>query len=428
MKQIETTSSLRRLFNAALESGLNMLLRCLTLASKFFLMVYLAKVLPTEQLGIYALFTVTVSYALYICGLDFYTYTQREMLSAPLEKWGEIIRNQFIFYGVVYLFVLPIMLLIFIFDVLPWKIIGWFYLLLTLEHLSQELSRLLVTCGRVTLTSITLFFRCGAWVFVVVSIYKYNPDLKELWPIWAGWSLGVSVSIVVAMVPLSRIIGQCPKKITTDWQWIFKGLKKASQLLIGTLALRGLFTFDRYFLDLYAGKTQVAIYSFYMSIANAMMTFADAGIVTKIYPKIIVAYKSGKYDEFQRLLKALTIGIISLYAAFLVVMILIINQVLSYVGKDTYSDQIIILWILFLAMAIFSLSLVPHYSLYAHGNNRSIAIASILAFAAFIVSSALFKPNFGTIEASISILIATTTLGLTKFMIMRKKTRKSRLI
>ncbi|MGD9686123.1 MAG: oligosaccharide flippase family protein [Desulfobacter sp.] len=405
---------------AMLDSGLNMALRGLTLASKFFLMVYLAKVLPPEQLGVYGLFTVTISYALYFCGLDFYTYAQREMLSLPRDQWGTIIRNQFAFYGVVYLVVLPLLLLVFVAGVLPWQMIGWFYLLLTLEHLSQELSRLLVACGKVTLTNIVLFFRSGAWVFAVIAIYRYNPDIDELWPIWTGWSCGVAFSMLIAIYAVRRLVGQLPAKVPIDWHWIRKGLKTAGQFLVGTLALRGLFTFDRYFLDLYAGKSAVGVYSFYMSFANAMMAFADAGIISKMYPKIVVAYRTGRYEEYKDNLKKLGMGIIALYFSCLLVLLVVVKPVLHYIGKDIFSSQIGILWVLLAAMAVYSLSLIPHYALYAHGSDRQITFASVFALFIFVISAIFLTPSYGTVGISFSIFISMVGLLAIKGEIARR--------
>lgn len=405
---------------AMLDSGLNMALRGLTLASKFFLMVYLAKVLPPEQLGVYGLFTVTISYALYFCGLDFYTYAQREMLSLPRDQWGGVVRNQFAFYGVVYLFVLPLLLLVFVAGVLPWQMLGWFYLLLTLEHLSQELSRLLVACGKVTLTNIVLFFRGGAWSFAVIALYKYKPEVKELWPIWTGWSCGVAFSMLIAIYAVRRLVGQLPARVPIDWHWIRKGLKTAGQFLVGTLALRGLFTFDRYFLDLYAGKSAVGVYSFYMSFANAMMAFVDAGIISKMYPKIVVAYRTGKHQEYKQNLRKLGVGIIVLYSSCSLGLIIIMKPVLHYIGKDVYADQISILWILLPAIGFYGLGMVPHYALYAHGSDRAITLASILSLVILLGSCFFIIPILGLMGASLSFFISMLAFGVIKIVFARR--------
>jgi len=398
----------------ALDSGLNMTLRGLTLVSKFFLLVYLAKVLPPEQLGVYGLFTVTIGYALYLMGLDFYTYAQREMLSLPKSAWGGIIRNQFMFYALVYLVVLQLLLLVFVAGLLPWQMLGWFYLLLTLEHLSQELCRLLVACGKVTMANVTLFFRGGAWVFAVVLIFWTNPEMHGLTAIWAGWSVGVAVSIVIALMGVRKVVGPMPENTVTDWRWVQRGLKTASLFLVGTLAIRGLFTFDRYFLDLYAGKSAVGVYSFYMGIANAMMAFADAGVISRLYPRIVAAFRGGRYEEYRQYLKKLAGGIVLLFVTFSLGLFVTIGPVLHYIGRDVYLEQIATLWILLAAMGVYTLGLVPHYALYARGADRSVVVASVLAVVVFVCMTLYLTPQGGATGMALSLLVGVGCLGAMK--------------
>lgn len=400
----------------ALDSGVNMLLRGFTLVSKFFLLVYLAKILAPEQLGIYGLFTVTVSYSLYLLGLDFYTYAQREMLSLPRTAWGGIINNQFMFYGVVYLVMFPLLLLVFFVGWLPWQMIGWFYLVLTFEHISQELYRLLVTCGRVTMANVTLFFRGGAWVLAVLLLFKIKPEIHSLTPIWACWSLGVAISIGIAIIAVRKEIDSPTGHIPTDWVWVRRGLKVATPFLIATLALRGLFTLDRYFLDLYEGKSAVGIYSFYMGIANAMMAFADAGIISRLYPRIIAAYSSGNYEEYRRHLKKLAGGIIILFVFFSLCLFLTIKPLLLYIGREVYLEHINTLWILLGAQGVYCLALVPHYALFAHGADQAIAVASVLSVIVFVGAAIFLIPHMATLGIALSVLCGMMCLGILKMV------------
>lgn len=414
---VEKIKAIKAIVKFALDGGLNMALRGLTLASKFFLLIYLAKVLPPEQLGVYGLFTATVSYSLYLLGLDFYTYVQREMLSLPRTNWSRIIRNQFLFYGVVYLLVLPLLLLVFVVGLLPWQMIGWFYLILSLEHLSQELGRLLVVCGKITLVNVSLFFRGGAWVLAVLAIFRANPEVQTLSAIWAWWSVGVLISIIIAIYGVRTSIGPMPIKAENDWLWARRGLKVAAQFLLGTLALRGLFTFDRYFLDLYAGKSAVGVYSFFISIANALLAFADAGVISRLYPRIVAAYRIGRYEDYKQYLKKLTIGIVVLFVSFSLGLVLTIKPVLHYIGRQAYIEQIGTLWVLLVAMGIYCLGLVPHYALYPRNADRAIAVVSLLSAAIFFVAAICLTPKNGPTGMAISVLIGVTCLGFAKLII-----------
>ncbi|BDV43445.1 hypothetical protein GURASL_23680 [Geotalea uraniireducens] len=396
----------------------NIILRGLTLVSKFFLLVYLAKVLDPIDIGIYGLFTATVSYSHYLLGLDFYTYAQREMLSIRKDLWGKLILNQFAFYGSVYLVMLPFLLLVFLTGLLPWHIAGWFYLVLSLEHISQELCRLLVICSRVTLANVTLFFRGGAWVYVVVTLFKFKHETQGLTAIWIGWSIGVALSIVLGFWGVINVVGRSQIGNHIDWSWIRRGFKVAIQFLLGTLALRGLFTFDRYFLDLFSGKAVVGIYSFFMSIANALQSFADAGVISRHYPLIVSAYRTDRLDEYKHHLKNLAVGIVVLFILFIVGLFSIIQPILNYIGREVYSEHITILWVLIIAVGIYSISMVPHYALYSRKADRSIAIVSIISVLIFIAFSMWLTPQYGANGMAISVLIGMCCLCLLKIAIL----------
>lgn len=408
-----------------LDSIVNMALRGLTLVSKFFLLVFLAKALAPEQFGVYGLFTASISYALYLLGLDFYAYAQREMLSLPRTAWCGIIYNQFMFYGAVYFIVLPLLLLVFVSGLLPWQIIGWFYLVLALEHLSQELSRLLVVCEKVTLANVALFFRGGAWVYAIVVLFRLKPELHGLTPIWAGWSVGVAISIAIGIYGVLTVIGSRPAKCTADWRWVIRGLKVAAQFLLGTLALRGLFTFDRYFLDLYVGKSAVGVYSFFMSIANSMQSFTDAGVLSRLYPRIVATYRTGQYDDYRRYLKKMAFGIILLFVGFSFGLYLTIQPMLYYIGRQVYAEQASILWILLASMGFYCLGMVPHYALYAQSADQPIVISHLLSVLLFITASIFLTPTCETVGMALSVLVGTISLGIIKLIFSLRKEFRS---
>ena len=80
--------------NHSLIRLINVALRGTTLASKFLLIFFLAKFLEPKQLGLYGLLTVTIGYALYLLGFDFYTFTTREIIKLKRHEWGGLLKDQ----------------------------------------------------------------------------------------------------------------------------------------------------------------------------------------------------------------------------------------------------------------------------------------------------------------------------------------------
>ena len=204
----------------------NIALRGITLASKFLLIFFLAKFLEPKELGLYGLLTVTISYALYLLGFDFYAFTTREILKRERHEWGGLLKDQGALSLVLYMIFLPLLSLIFIKGLLPWSVAGWFFILLILEHLTQELSRLLITISEQLLASVMLFLRSGIWAVMVTGLMFFRADTRELNVVLGGWALGSFAALVLGSYRLKQLkVSGWHKKI--DRQWISKGLKTA---------------------------------------------------------------------------------------------------------------------------------------------------------------------------------------------------------
>ncbi|MFW2762175.1 hypothetical protein ACN6Q9_03580, partial [Acinetobacter baumannii] len=73
---------------------INLSIRALTLLGKFILLFYMAKFLSAEEVGVYGLFVVLVSYSLYAVGFDFYTFSTRELVLKDKKEWGSFLKSQ----------------------------------------------------------------------------------------------------------------------------------------------------------------------------------------------------------------------------------------------------------------------------------------------------------------------------------------------
>lgn len=361
---------------------INIALRGTTLASKFLLIFFLAKFLEPKELGLYGLLTVTIGYALYLLGFDFYTFTTREILKRKRHEWGGLIKDQGALSLALYTVFLPLLSLVFITDLLPWSVAGWFFLLLVLEHLTQELSRLLIAISEQLLASIMLFFRSGIWAIIVTALMFIDTDTRELNYVLGGWAFGSFSALALGIYRLKQLkISGWHKK--TDWLWIGRGLKIAIPLLIATLALRGLFTIDRYWFADLASLDTLGAYVLFMGISSALLSFLDAGVFAFIYPGLISAHHDKDAEAFRRKLKALLWQTLILSIAFSIVALLIINPLLVWLNKPLYLEhEYLFPWTLLVTL-LYSLGMIPHYALYAQGLDRPIIhshIASMLIF------------------------------------------------
>ena len=361
---------------------INIALRGITLASKFLLIFFLAKFLEPKELGLYGLLTVTISYAIYVLGFDFYTYTTREILKQKRSEWGGLIKDQGALSFILYCIFLPLLSMIFLKGLLPWSVAGWFFVLLVLEHLTQEISRLLVTISEQLLASLMLFMRSGIWAVIVTALMFFRADTRDLNIVLGAWTLGSLLALVLGVYRLKQMnISGWRKKI--DWQWIGKGLKIAIPLLIATLALRGLFTVDRYWFADLANLETLGAYVLFMGISSALVSFLDAGVFAFIYPGLISAYHNKDSEEFRLKLRGLLLQTLIFAGAFTILALLIVDPLLNWLDKPLYLEhKDLFPWTLLITL-LYSIGMIPHYALYAQGLDRPIIHSHITSFLIF---------------------------------------------
>ncbi len=354
-------------------------LRGATLASKFILIVFMAKYLQLSDIGLYALIVAGISYITYFLGFDFYTYSSRELIGSDEMGKSTKLKNQFSLYFFLYSVVLLVSFVLYK-NYPQYKVyVPVLTCILILEHLSQEVMRLLVVMGMPLIANIQFFIKGGAWVYVYIFVSYYVNDFN-INNLWCVWLVADFISIFFIIFLSKHISIKYFFRAKIDLRWIFSGFKICIPLLIATLALRGIYTADRYLLSFFSGANQVGIYAYFSSFSSALMAFIDAAVVVVYYPKLLSLYKNGDLiafrNEKKKFYKAVSIvGIsVSLILAFLVPAISVIlkkEQILSMMG---------VFYILLLSSFMYCYSLVPHFELYAKGRDSELIKCTVTAF------------------------------------------------
>lgn len=361
----------------------NVFLRGLTLGSKFLLIFYLAKYLEPSQLGQYGLLAGAIGYALYLLGLEFYTYTTREFVKSPKTEWGKFLKTQAILTFFIYVVCLPPLALIFFYEILPIEYIFWFYALLVFEHLTQEFNRIFVAISRPFLASIILFIRSAIWIFALIPLMIFNEPSRQLSTVFMLWLIGAVTALILSLLTVFKSgLGGWEQK--ADWQWIKKGLKISLPFLVSSLAIRGLFTLDRFFIESYMGLDVVAAYVLFISIGNAMVSFLDSGIFVFAYPRLIDTFAKNNLVSFAEQLRKLFRQVLVIITVFSLSSYLILSPVLKLLGRDQYAEQSWIFPWIMTALSVFCLGQVPQYALYAQNRDRTIIAGHVLSFIIFL--------------------------------------------
>lgn len=393
--------------------ALNIILRVATLASRFFLVFFLARFFEPAQLGLYGLITVTIGYSLYLVGFDFYTFTTREFLKHERHELGGLLKDQGVLTIILYAIFTPLLSLIFIKGLLPSEFFGWFFVLLVLEHLNQELGRLLIAISEQLWASVVLFLRHGTWAIGVTVLMAIEPATRSLDYVFGAWILAGAIAICAGVCRLAQL-GVAGWRNEINWKWISTGLKVSVSLLVATLAIRGVFTLDRYWLKALVGLEIVGAYVLFTGVSGTLMAFLDAGIFSFSYPNLINAYQKKDSELFYKGMRTLFFQTTILSVVFSIISLLMILPLLEWLGNPLYvANQNLYPWVL-APIIISAFSMVPHYGLYAQRLDRPIVNSHIASFFLFVISTWLFSEHFPLLAVPLGLCSATILILIWK--------------
>jgi O-antigen/teichoic acid export membrane protein len=398
--------------------GINAILRGAGLVSRLVLILLLARFLPPAEVGLYGLFTVTVTYAMLAVGLDFYTFSQREVIARPAVERLNVVAHHAGACAGAYLLLLPILAAVFAAGYLPLWLAPWFALLLVLEHVGQELYRLLVALGYQVTAGVLLFVRQGLWVWVVVLGVWLLPEWRDLEFVLASWSIGSVIAVAGGLWCAWPAVADSGR-ISWDATLIKRGLVTGMLFLLATLCLRGLLTFDRYLLECFAGLEIVGAYTFYGGIAMAVMAFLESAVFVFRYPRMVHAWRHSKHQaysgEWRRLRQQTVIGLAGLVAGALVVAPLAADLT----GRMIYGEHLEILWIMLAAVAFQALGMIPHYGLYAMHRDRWILLAHAVGLAMFLAAAGALSPSWPVLGVPVGVTIGFAGVFFVKMLAYR---------
>lgn len=392
---------------------LNAALRALTLASKFVLLLAMARYFPPADVGTYGLASGAITMAIYVLGLDFYVFNTREVLARSADERTPLIRDQLVFHALTYVVAIPaVMGIVFGGAFLPWRLAGWFLGVLIVEHLSQEAFRLLVVLGRPVAANVALFLRAGAWIFPLALLLLVNESSRHVRSALIGWFVGALASIALAAWQLRGLPWGAARGAPVGWRWIRTAAMGALPFFLGTLALRGTEYCDRFFLQRFAGESLLGVYTFYWNVASAVQTLVIAGVVQLLYPAAVEAYQNGDLPSYRAEMERMTRGAFGMAVLASVGAMIMIGPVLQLIGRPLYAEHRGVLWLLVTGVLANIAAMIPNYALYARRRDRLLLAANASALVASLGANAVLAPRFGIYGSAGAYLLANLTLAV----------------
>jgi O-antigen/teichoic acid export membrane protein len=394
-------------------------LQGLNLASKALLAFLLARCLPVAEVGVFGLMVSTLSLSLVAVGLDFTNFSMREILRHDRAEVPRLLRDQLVLHLLTYLVFGPPLALVFVAGVLPWALLGWFYAVLVLDHLAQELQRLLVILNWPSRATLLLFLRQGAWVYGLIALFLAESDLAALHTVFATWAAGELAAILLAAYWLRGLNWRGAARRPVDWAWLGRGLGVALPFLVSTLSYTAIGVTDRFTVQHFWGLELTGVYTFYLYVRSAIQSLLEVGVGLAYQPRVLVAFQNGRLDEYRRLMrefKAIALGLGLLMAAAAAVLI---GPVVSLTGQPIYGEHLTTFWVV-LALPLVALFVnIVQLDLYARHRDRCIVAGSASGLAASVLFNLLLVPPLGILGAALATLAALGTIALLSLAFLR---------
>lgn len=404
-------------------SSLNIFFRVLTLGAKLLLSFFLIKYISTEEFGAYGIITKTLTIAMVLLGLDFYTYSSRDILQGDIILQGDKIKDQFSFYLLSYVVFLPLLAFVFVFDIIAWEYFIWFYLLLVLDHFSQELYRVLLVFKKPVAASALFFIKVGLWILPLFALWMLGKNefmnLKSVLIFWTAFEV---IAILFGLFFFLKLPFSLDFKKPVNWSWIKSGLIVSMPFFLGTIASNVIEFADLYMIKAYFGAQgdyQYGIYSFFVGMGNIVQMFVQSAILIVFAPKLLESFNQDK-KQYKKLHKEMSIQNIAASLLMAVGVFLFLMPLVKFIGKTEIVENYNLIFFLVGAKVLFNFSMIYHYHLYASKNDKSIVATMVIAAIINIALNIFWIPMYGIYGAAAATFVSFLVIFVLKFIFAKR--------
>ncbi|MGO0305865.1 hypothetical protein ACTL6P_04500 [Endozoicomonas acroporae] len=372
------------------------LLRVSSIFSKFLLIFFLAKLLDQYSIGIYSLFVSLTAYFSYFVGIEYYSFANRRLITANKEEKDRIIKVQLNVYLINFLITSTFVIILQIFNLINFYSILLFIPMLYFEHLSLELTRVLIANGKQLDASKVVFIKSGMWIFPLISVAVFLPNsyftieiILSTWLLfsiysasWALRKLDINYFQLISLkFGLNNIYGSFFDSIT---------------FLISTVCLRSIFVFDKVLLERNGFGYELGVYAFYFTVSNTILTFLEVGVFQFFYQKLIKLAATDPHLLTKELFKMLVLTFVLSLTGSIFIFYSFKLYLAVFFGEG-YLEDIYVLAYLLIINILICLTYCFHYFLYSLNKDKTLLFSNFISMIAFFYAVIMFGIDLNNI-------------------------------
>jgi len=385
-------------------------------AIKYIFMLYIAKMLIPQEVGVYGLIASLLVIVTQFIGLEYNLFNAREILSTKItaEKGG-MVKDQFALHMMTYPFAIVILLLLFALDVIPWQYIFVFYCLMIVEHLSQEIFRILVVCFKPVTATILQFIRSAIWVIPAMLFIYYGESNSFVNYILYSWFFGSLISVLGGWYFMNKIF-RFSLKEKINYDRIRKGVRVSFPFLLVAGLYSIMIMIDRFAIDYYYGKSETGFYFFYVTIAAAFHVLLTYAVAINYGPKCIESYQENGYGEYVVIKKEFKAQSIKIGVFLLPFFVVGVYVALFFIDNPAYEKYINVFWILLIGAMVQYSQEIFHLNLYVRKMDIEILKSVIIVFFLALAVQVFLIKHYALIGAAIGVVFIHLSMIAVKYI------------
>jgi O-antigen/teichoic acid export membrane protein len=378
------------------------------MAAKMGLAIYMGRAFNLADIGTYGLVIGAVMILTVLMGQDLIYVVSRDIVGADPATALHKMRDQAVWYGLNYLALATIILVLIAthsVSVSPRTMI--YTLILTILESLGTVSYYNLNSLHLQIRANAMFFiRSGLWVFPVIGLCMIDPALRTADTILLGWTIGAGTSLFATLWLWRGLPWKEVMPLPINWPWIRQGIKTGSLIWLGMLGLTCGTFIDRFVVEHYLTLEDVGVITFYFSFTNALLTLMQSGVAAFATPRMIKHHRDNALDDFhqeaRRASRQINIGagIVAICLAFFV-------PLLSYLlGRHAFVAATPIFLLMLFGTWLRANAEMKSNILFARHQDRAIWLGNLLFLIPALGGNMLLVPILGLSGIGYSSIIA----------------------
>jgi O-antigen/teichoic acid export membrane protein len=381
------------------------LLRGGSAASKFFLVIYLAKNASGVLLGQLALLMTIVAVFVQVAGLEINQVIGRQLHCVTPDERLRLLRRQAQAAIVAYSLFVPSIILVYA------NLMANYWLsvlgILVLEHFIIEVYRVNILMLRPVYASCILFMKNVGWILLFVALVEANhatPSLSLVLHCWFG------VLVFTATPLLLKTQGwQTLREMLTSRDWPAQSIDlvwQARSFIVSAAALASIGAVDKLIIASRFSEDDLGIYYFFATCASVTILITSFGVGSTTGPLCIKVHGERGYHAFLPYLRRLKYFYWLTTVFTSIAIILPADFLLSYIGNAQYQNHVEILYFLTVSVSLVVLCEPYKMQAYLERQHAVLVIGNIFHLLSVIMCVGVFSLKGDIVLVSMGVLIS----------------------